>query len=161
MHRDSVGSEQAMRPGEVNWMTAGRGITHSERFERARAEGGALHAVQAWVALPDEHEETEPGFANDKTATCRRSARRDRGRGSWPGRPSARGRGVKTHSPLFYVHWRLEAGARAELPAEYAERAVYVVSGSVELEGQRFAAGRLLVFAPGRRPRSAPRRPRR
>ena len=64
MHRDSVGSEQAIRPGEVNWMTAGRGITHSERFERARAEGGDLHGIQAWVALPSEQEETEPSFAH-------------------------------------------------------------------------------------------------
>jgi len=64
MHRDSVGSEQPIRPGEVNWMTAGRGITHSERFERARAEGGTMHGIQAWVALPVEDEETDPAFAH-------------------------------------------------------------------------------------------------
>ena len=64
MHRDSVGSEQAIRPGEVNWMTAGRGITHSERFERARREGDHIHGIQSWVALPEEHEETEPAFAH-------------------------------------------------------------------------------------------------
>ena len=57
MHRDSLGSEQAIRPGEINWMTAGRGITHSERFERARREGGALHGIQTWVALPEQDEE--------------------------------------------------------------------------------------------------------
>ena len=62
MHRDSVGSEQPIRPGEVNWMTAGRGITHSERFEKARAEGGPMHGIQAWVALPDADEESDPGF---------------------------------------------------------------------------------------------------
>ena len=62
MHRDSVGSEQAVRPGEVNWMVAGRGITHSERFEKARAEGGPMHGIQAWVALPREDEETAPSF---------------------------------------------------------------------------------------------------
>ena len=64
MHRDSVGSEQAIQPGEVNWMVAGRGITHSERFEKARAEGGPMHGIQAWVALPREDEETTPTFAN-------------------------------------------------------------------------------------------------
>src|SRR5512146_1020133 len=64
MHRDSLGSEQAIRPGEVNWMTAGRGITHSERFERARAEGGPMHGIQAWVALPKEHEEIAPSFGH-------------------------------------------------------------------------------------------------
>src|SRR5579863_3749756 len=68
MHRDSVGSEQPIRPGEVNWMTAGRGITHSERFERARAEGGKLHAIQTWVALPREIEEAEPAFAHHGVA---------------------------------------------------------------------------------------------
>ena len=62
MHRDSVGSEQPIRPGEVNWMTAGRGITHSERFERARAAGGTTHGIQAWVALPRDYEETVPAF---------------------------------------------------------------------------------------------------
>src|ERR1051325_5374337 len=62
MHRDSVGSEQAIVPSEVNWMTAGRGITHSERFEKARAQGGRMHGIQAWVALPKEDEETEPSF---------------------------------------------------------------------------------------------------
>src|SRR5262245_48594057 len=64
MHRDSLGSEQAIRPGEVNWMVAGRGITHSERFEKARAQGGLTHGIQAWVALPKEDEETDPGFTH-------------------------------------------------------------------------------------------------
>src|SRR5262244_2147541 len=64
MHRDSVGSEQAIQPGEVNWMTAGRGITHSERFERARREGGLMHGIQAWVALPERDEETDPSFTH-------------------------------------------------------------------------------------------------
>src|SRR5215475_5864226 len=64
MHRDSTGVEQAVRPGEMNWMVAGRGITHSERFERARREGGPMHAIQSWVALPEAHEETAPGFAH-------------------------------------------------------------------------------------------------
>src|SRR5437868_7684843 len=67
-HQDSVGSDQQIRPGEVNWMTAGRGITHSERFEKARAEGGRLHGIQAWVALPRELEETEPAFAHHPAA---------------------------------------------------------------------------------------------
>ena len=64
VHRDSVGMEQAIRPGEVNWMIAGSGITHSERFERARREGGPIHAIQSWVALPNGDEETAPGFAH-------------------------------------------------------------------------------------------------
>ena len=77
MHRDSVGVVQAIQPEEVNWMIAGRGITHSERFEKARAEGGALHGIQAWVALPNEHEETDPSFAHyDAAALPRARGRR-------------------------------------------------------------------------------------
>src|SRR3546814_14915559 len=64
MHRDSVGSEQPIRPGEVNWMTAGRGITHSERFERMRTKGGRMNGIQAWVALPERDEEQNPAFAH-------------------------------------------------------------------------------------------------
>ena len=150
MHRDSVGSEQPIRPGEVNWMTAGRGITHSERFERARAEGGPMHGIQSWVALPREDEETAPAFAHHEGADL---PVQEEG-GVWQrlvaGRAFGQQAAVATHSPLFYLHWQLAAGARAELPAEYAERAAYVATGTVEVEGQRAEAGRMLVFAPGR-----------
>ena len=149
MHRDSLGSEQPIRPGEVNWMTAGRGITHSERFERARAEGGPMHGIQAWVALPVEDEETAPSFAHlagDALPTYESEGLFARlVAGEAFGAKSA----VKTYSPLFYVHWQLDAGASAQLPAEYPERAAFVALGSVEVDGQRFGAGRMLVFAPG------------
>ena len=148
MHRDSVGSEQAIRPGEVNWMTAGRGITHSERFEKARSQGGRMHGIQAWVALPLADEETEPCFAHhgaDDLPT-------HEGGGLWARLVAGKGFGakakVKTHSPMFYAHWQLAAGAKAQLPAEYSERAAYVVSGAVEVEGSRHEAGRMLVFSP-------------
>lgn len=150
MHRDSLGSEQAIRPGEVNWMTAGRGITHSERFERARAEGGGLHGIQAWVALPKEAEETAPAFAHhgaDDLPTYE-------GGGLWARLVAGEAFGakaqVKTYSPMFYVHWRLAAGAQAQLPAEYAERAAYVAAGSVEVDHRRYERGDMLVFAPGK-----------
>jgi len=149
MHRDSVGSEQAILPGEVNWMTAGRGITHSERFERARAEGGDLHGIQAWVALPTELEEVEPSFAHHGATdlpTYESS-------GLWArlvaGEAFGARANVVTHSPMFYVHWRLQPGATASLPAEYPERAAFVASGSVEVDHQTFDAGRMIVFAPG------------
>ena len=129
MHRDSVGSEQAVRPGEVNWMVAGRGITHSERFERARAEGGPMHGIQAWVALPREDEETAPGFANyagDALPTINE-------RGKWLRLVAGELNGVRakaaTHSPMFYAHVRLEQGAAISLPSEYTERAAFVVVG--------------------------------
>ncbi len=149
MHRDSVGSEQAVRPGEVNWMTAGRGITHSERFELARRQGGRMHGIQAWVALPEEHEETEPAFFHHPGGDLP-AFEED---GVWTRLVAGRAFGaqakVETFSPLFYVHWQLSAGARAELPAQYPERAAYIAAGSVEVGGQAFSAGRMLVFRPG------------
>jgi redox-sensitive bicupin YhaK (pirin superfamily) len=148
MHRDSLGSEQPIRPGEVNWMTAGRGITHSERFERARAEGGRIHAIQSWVALPIEHEEDEPTFVH----YGRESLPDLDGHGCHArllaGAAYGRRAGVATLSPLFYLHCELAAGGELELPAEYPERAAYVVEGEIECAGQRFALGRMLVFRP-------------
>jgi redox-sensitive bicupin YhaK (pirin superfamily) len=150
MHRDSVGSEQAIRPGEVNWMTAGRGITHSERFEKARAQGDLVHGIQSWVALPTGDEESEPAFFHHGPADL---PTHEAG-GLWTrliaGEAFGAKSGVKTHSPLFYVHWSLASGARAQLPAEYPERAAYVAEGSVEVDGRFFATGQMLLFAPGR-----------
>jgi redox-sensitive bicupin YhaK (pirin superfamily) len=148
-HRDSVGSEQDIRPGEVNWMTAGRGITHSERFEKARREGGRMHGIQTWVALPQADEETDPAFFHhppEDLPTLQDG-------GLWARLVVGEAFGVKaavrTHSPMFYVHWVMAAGARAQLPAEYPERAAYVVSGSVEVDGRSFTGGQMLVFLPG------------
>ncbi len=148
-HRDSVGSQQAVRPGEVNWMTAGRGITHSERFERLRAEGGAMDGIQAWVALPEEREETDPGFWHypadalpvfeEDGVTGRLIA----------GRLAGLASPVQVESPQFYLHWQLGPGARVSLPSEYPERAVYVARGEVEIAGQRVEPGSLAVLAPG------------
>ncbi len=150
MHRDSVGSEQAIRPGEVNLMVAGRGITHSERFERARREGGRMDGIQAWVALPNEHEETAPAFAHH-TAAELPAFKQDGMRARLiVGEAFGVRAPVMTHSPLFYLHCELAAGARAELPAQYSERAAYVVSGSVEVGGSTFVDGQMLVFEAGR-----------
>jgi redox-sensitive bicupin YhaK (pirin superfamily) len=149
MHRDSLASEQPIRAGEVNWMTAGRGITHSERFERARAEGGPLHGIQAWVALPAADEEIAPAFAHHPAADLPTYE----GGGLWARLIAGEAFGararVHTHSPMFYAHWRLAAGAQAQLPAEYSQRAAYIVAGSVEVEQQRFGAGQMLIFAAG------------
>src|SRR5690606_4696004 len=150
MHRDSLGSEQPIQPGEVNWMTAGRGITHSERFERLRREGGLMDGIQAWVARPDEREETDPGFWHYPAQSLPRFAEDGMsGRliaGRLPGVESP----VAVDSPQFYVHWQLRAGARVSLPAEYPECAVYVVSGAVEIDGQRVDTGNMAVLAPGK-----------
>src|SRR5687768_11722111 len=145
MHRDSVGVQQAIQPEEVNWMIAGRGITHSERFEKARAEGGPLHGIQAWVALPTEHEETEPSFAHygsrDLPVHEYDGVRVRLLAGEAFGLRSS----VKTHSPLFYAHWEVERGARVSLPT-VPERAIYVATGEVQAGGRVFGAGKMLVF---------------
>lgn len=146
MHRDSLGTEQPIRPGEVNWMTAGRGITHSERFEKARAEGGLMHGIQAWVALPAEHEEADPAFEHlgaDALPVWEEG-------GVWgrvaAGEAFGLKAGVSTFSPMFYVHLVLQQGARAQVPDNFTERAAFIVEGSVEVGGHAYEAGRMLVF---------------
>src|SRR3954471_10756041 len=149
MHRDSVGSEQPIRPGEVNWMTAGRGITHSERFERARREGGRMNGIQAWVALPEADEESDPSFTHYDAADLP-TIEVPGGRGRLiAGQALGVRSTVRTHSPMFYLHWDLSADARAELPADQPERAAYVAAGAVEIDGRRFTEGQMVVLGPG------------
>jgi redox-sensitive bicupin YhaK (pirin superfamily) len=151
-HRDSLGTFVAIRPGEVNWMTAGRGIVHSERTSaERRASGDRLHGLQCWVALPADKEEIEPSFfhrdaqdlplVRDHGVTARIVA------GSAFGARSP----VVTASETIFADVILEAGAAIPLDSDYEERAVYVVEGEVEIAGDRFAAPRLLVFRPGDR----------
>jgi redox-sensitive bicupin YhaK (pirin superfamily) len=149
-HRDSLGVEQIIRPGEVNWMTAGRGIAHSERFEDpASLTGGALEMIQTWVALPEADEESEPSFVNYQPQQLPIFTEG----GVWmrliAGDAFGLGNTVKTHSPLFYLHVVLQPGARFGMPRGYSERAAYVAKGSVELGGRVYTAGQLLVFTPG------------
>ena len=148
-HRDSTGVTQPIRPGEVNWMTAGRGVTHSERFEQLRAAGGRMNGIQTWIALPIEDEERDPAFAHHAAGELPAyeaeglSARLIAGEAFGAKSP------VATFSPLFYAHWALQAGARAGLPAEYSERAAYVAQGVVEVDGQTLHDGQMAVFASG------------
>lgn len=148
-HRDSTGAEIEIRPGEVNWMTAGKGVTHSERFETLRAHGGRMNGIQTWLALPLEAEETDPWFAHHDPADLPTYE----GQGLWArliaGEAFGAKSAVKVSSPLFYVHWRLDAGAQAQLPAEYPERAAYVAQGVVEVEGRQVHEGQMAIFAPG------------
>jgi redox-sensitive bicupin YhaK (pirin superfamily) len=148
-HRDSLASEIVIRPGEVNWMTAGRGITHSERFDTLRKTGGSLHGIQAWVALPAELEETDPAFAHHGAEDLPTYE----GGGLWArlvaGAAFGAKAAVKTSSPMFYVHWRLEAGAKAQLPAEYPERAAFITEGEVQIDGRSFGPGEMIVFEAG------------
>ncbi len=150
LHRDSLGTVQEIEPGAVNWMTAGSGIVHSERTPPdLRAAGSDLFGIQLWVGLPKEKEETAPGFVHRGAAEL----------------PLLEGEGVRLRvilgeaygatapvpvfSAMFYADALLDPGARLVLPAGYAERAVYVAEGRIELAGDVFEAGRLLVFRAG------------
>jgi redox-sensitive bicupin YhaK (pirin superfamily) len=141
---------QPIRPGEVNWMTAGQGIAHSERTAmEARTTDNSLFGIQMWVALPKRHEETAPAFAHHPSGDLpliEGEGKRVRLIvGSLYGAEAP----VKTFSPMFYADAALEAGARLELPAEYEERAIYIAQGRIEIAGDSFEAGRLLVLHPG------------
>jgi len=152
MHRDSLGFEQPIRPGALNWMTAGQGIAHSERTATAlRSHSNRLFGIQSWAALPADQEERAPSFVHhaaealpvlqDQGARLRLIA----GEG-WGLRAP-----VETHWPLFYADLALAPGAACPLPDAHEERGAYVVSGAVEVAGQVFDAGRMLVFRAGDR----------
>jgi len=152
-HQDSVGSDQAIIPAEVNWMTAGRGITHSERFDGPiREHGGRMHGIQAWVALPTELEEIDPVFAHHGAADLPTFDEPGLSGRLIAGRAFGQTAAVKTHSPMFYAHLELAAGARIALPADYPERAAYVVQGCVETDGHAYQTGQMLVFGAGAAP---------
>ena len=149
MHRDSLGVEQVIRPGEVNWMTAGSGIAHSERFEEPGTLGGGLEMIQTWVALPEKDEEAAPAFNNYKPEELPVYTEK----GIWmrliAGNAYGLNNEVKTHSPLFYLHVVLEPGTKLGLPAEHSERGIYIVKGSLEVGGNIYNQGQMLVFTKG------------
>lgn len=149
-HRDSTGAHQMIRPGEVNWMMAGQGVTHSERTSaETRAHPSNLFGIQTWIALPEAHEDDAPFFEHH-------------GKGALPVL-EAEGKSVRLIlgsawgekapatmlSETFYADVVLEAGAKLPLPVEHEERGLYIVEGSVEIAGDRFEAGRMMVFRPG------------
>jgi len=146
MHRDSLGYEQPIQPQEVNWMTAGSGITHSERFEHARAHGDHLHGIQAWVALPDGMEEIAPSFSHHAGADLPRWSEGGVTGHLIAGSAYGLTAGAATHSPLFYAHLDMAPGSTAEIPGGHRERALYIATGAVELDGLRHESGRMLVL---------------
>ncbi|MBV8526144.1 MAG: pirin family protein, partial [Acetobacteraceae bacterium] len=152
LHRDSLGSQQPIVPGDVNWMTAGSGIAHSERTEPAlRTHNNRLFGIQSWVALPKPMEEMPADFVHYDAQTLPvidESGTRLRliaGEGWGACSP------VSTHWPLFYADASLAPGADLPLPEQHEERGAYVVQGSVEVAGTRFDAGRMLLFRAGDR----------
>ncbi|MGE0595997.1 MAG: pirin family protein [Hyphomonadaceae bacterium] len=149
-HRDTLGSAQAIRPGDVNWMNAGRGIAHSERTAPdLRASGSPIAGIQSWVALPEAHEESDPFFVHhgvDELPTLDEGGKRMRViAGALYGKRAP----TKTYSDIFYADVELDADASLPLDAEHEERGLYLVSGAISVAGDRFEPGRLLVFRPG------------
>ena len=149
VHRDSLGVHQVIKPGEVNWMTAGSGISHSERFEDPGilAEN-SLELIQTWVALPEKYEEAAPTFENYKPEALPVFT----DKGVWmrliAGDAYGLKNDVKTHSPLFYLHVKLEKDARFGLPEKHSERGIYVAKGKIEISGKLYSQGQMLVFDP-------------
>jgi redox-sensitive bicupin YhaK (pirin superfamily) len=151
MHRDSLGSKQPISPGDVNWMTAGKGIVHSERSQAdwKAQPNRKMFGIQSWVALPEAAEEAEPDFVHHRAQSLPViEAEGKRVRiiaGSLFGQASP----VRTFSEMFYADAELSPGAKLPLPAGHEERAIYIAGGEIEIAGDRFESGRLLVFRPG------------
>jgi len=149
-HRDTLGSSQAINPGDVNWMNAGRGIAHSERTRaELRTTGSPIAGIQSWVALPEAHEESAPFFkhhAQSELPTLEEGGKRARiVAGSLWGKTSP----VQTYSEMFYADVQLDTGASIPLDSQHEERGLYLTEGEIEIAGDRFERGRLLVFRPG------------
>ncbi|WP_282603470.1 pirin family protein [Paracoccus sp. PARArs4] len=149
-HRDSVGSDQVITPGAVNWMVAGRGVTHSERSSSATRDGpSSLFGIQTWIALPESHEDMTPSFEHhgkDSLPVIRDQgieARLILGRAYGETAP------VTMYSDTFYLDVVLGARARFPLPRDHEDRGIYVTEGSITVAGQEFEAGRMMVFRPG------------
>ncbi|MBV6424483.1 MAG: hypothetical protein NAOJABEB_02294 [Steroidobacteraceae bacterium] len=150
LHRDSLGSVQEIHPGDVNWMTAGRGIAHSERTPPAmRAQGSQIHGIQSWVALPDGHEEVAPAFAHHAAATLPHLTVDDCELRVIAGEAFGRRSPVEVLWPTLYVLAQMPANAALELPADHTERAVYVADGEIDVDGEVLGEARLAVLTRG------------
>ena len=149
MHRDSLGTAQLIRPGDVNWMVAGRGIAHSERTPPdVRLAGGAsIHGIQTWIALPRQHEEAEPAFGHHPASTLPEIRLRGAVLRLIAGAAFGQQAPAAVFSPMFYLDAAMEAGGTVELPTQYQERAVYVAEGEIAIDGSRYGPGQMVLFA--------------
>ena len=150
LHRDSLGCVQPIRPGDVNWMTAGRGIVHSERTgPEVRAAGSQLHGIQSWVALPRDMEEVAPSFAHHPAASLPAFEIDAVALRLIAGTAYGREAPVEAFSPIFYLDASMPAGSRLDLTDEHAERAIYVAEGEVDVLGETARSGQMFVFEAG------------
>ncbi|MGQ0566593.1 MAG: pirin family protein [Gemmobacter sp.] len=151
-HRDSTGADQVITPGALNWMVAGRGVTHSERTTAvARAGPNSLFGIQTWLALPETHEDVAPSFAHHGKDTL--PVIEDRGVSVRLILGDAYGKVAPATmlSETFYADVSLEPGARFPMPDNHEDRGIYIVEGAISVAGQAFEAGRMMVFRPGDR----------
>ncbi|MCA3246136.1 MAG: pirin family protein [Azospirillum sp.] len=150
LHRDSLGYVQAIRPGALNWMTAGRGIVHSERTDPAKRGGGMrMHGIQTWVALPPDLEECEPSFAHHPAETLHTTTIDGVALRSILGAAYGLTSPVAAPWPVFYLHAEFPSGASLAMTDDHAERAVYVVSGAIGIAGVEYGPGSLVVLREG------------
>jgi redox-sensitive bicupin YhaK (pirin superfamily) len=154
VHRDSLGSNQTIRPGEINWMTAGRGIVHSERTgSELRAKGSRLHGIQLWVGLPKVDEEAEPEFHHHSVSELPEVQLDGTSLRVLVGNAYGTKSPVKTFSSLFYVDAHLPKGTELPLPSEHQERAAYLVEGKISCGAETLEPSRMIVFTPGSSPK--------
>ncbi len=151
MHRDSLGTQLEIQPGDVNWMVAGRGITHSERTaETVRAQPkSSLFGIQTWVALPDDAEDVDAAFIHRAKAELPLIEGEGKQVRLILGTAYGEAAPVTTYSEMFYADAVLETGAQLPMPDTHEDRGLYVLDGEIEIAGQRYEAHRMMVFRPG------------
>jgi redox-sensitive bicupin YhaK (pirin superfamily) len=149
MHRDDLGYAQAIRPGDVNWMTAGRGIVHSERTrDEVRDQPSTVFGIQSWIALPKDQEECDPGFFHHPADTLPVISQPGMDMRLIAGSAYGEASPVETTSPMFYLDVHTDAGVTLDITNEYAERAVYIVAGDIQLDGTSYGENEMLVLNP-------------
>jgi len=160
MHRDTLGSAQEIHPGDVNWMTAGRGIAHSERTgPETRARGHRLHGIQSWIGLPLKDEEAEPSFQHVASRELAAKSKDGVTLKIITGHAFGLTSPVRVFSDIFYVDAQLDDGATLAMTDEHAERAIFVVGGEARVDGAVHGEGTMLVLDPGERQTIAARGP--
>jgi redox-sensitive bicupin YhaK (pirin superfamily) len=149
MHRDSLGSVQRIEPGDVNWMTAGAGIVHSERTSpEDRASGQRLHGLQTWVALPKAHEQGEPSFAHYASVSLPKIVLPGVTMRLIAGTAFGQRSPASTFSPMFYVAADMEAGSALDLYPEHEQRGVYAIEGELVIAGEALPVHHMAVLQP-------------
>ncbi|MDN3712981.1 pirin family protein [Paracoccus cavernae] len=149
-HRDSIGTDQVILPGALNWMVAGKGVTHSERTsEEGRAGPHSLFGVQTWIALPESHEDMNPTFEHHAKEALPEITDKGIRAKLLLGDAYGKSAPATLYSETFYLDVVLEANTRFPLPDNHEDRGLYIVQGSVTVAGQLFEAGRMMVFRPG------------